>query len=61
LDDNFWLTQKAIAQLFGVQVPAISKNLKNIYLSEELDEKAVVSKMEKLDQTVNSILLYPTI
>ena len=35
-----------MAQIFGVEVPAISKHLKNIFDSRELDEKAVVSKME---------------
>ena len=45
-DENFWLTQKLIAQLFGVEVPAISKHLKNIFESGELIENAVVSKME---------------
>ncbi len=45
-DENFWLTQKGMAELFGVKVPAISKHLKNIFLDEELDESMVVSKME---------------
>ena len=45
-DDTFWLPQKAIAQLFGVEVPAIGKHLKNIFTSGELDENSVVSKME---------------
>ena len=45
-DENFWLTQKGMAKLFGVKVPAISKHLKNIFLDEELDESMVVSKME---------------
>ena len=45
-DENVWLTQKLIAQLFDVKVPAISKHLKNIFESGELDEKVVVSKME---------------
>ena len=45
-EDNFWLSQKLIAQLFGVEVPAISKHLKNIFESGELDENSVVSKME---------------
>ena len=46
LNDTFWLPQKAIAVLFGVEVPAISKHLKNIFESSELDEISVVSKME---------------
>ncbi len=45
-DETIWLTQKQIADLFGVKVPAISKHIKNIYESGELEEKVVVSKME---------------
>lgn len=45
-DETIWLTQKVIAALFGVGVPAISKHLKNIFESGELLEKATVSKME---------------
>ena len=45
-DETIWLTQKAMALLFGVQIPAISKHLKNIFDEKELDEKVVVSKME---------------
>ena len=45
-DETLWCTQKAMAQLFGVGVPAISKHLKNIFDEGELDKKVVVSKME---------------
>jgi hypothetical protein len=45
-DETIWLTQKAMASLFGVQVPAISKHLKNIFDEGELDEKVVVSILE---------------
>jgi len=45
-DETVWLTQKGMAELFGVQTPAISKHLKNIFAEGELDEKVVVSKME---------------
>ena len=45
-NETIWLTQKAMAELFGVQVPAISKHLKNIFTEGKLDEKMVVSKME---------------
>lgn len=45
-DETLWATQKQMAELFEVKVPAISKHLKNIFESEELDEKATVSKME---------------
>ena len=45
-DESIWLTQQGMAELFGVQKPAISKHLKNIFEEGELDEKVVVSKME---------------
>lgn len=45
-DETLWLTQKAMSQLFGVQVPAISKHLKNIYSEGELSESSTISKME---------------
>lgn len=45
-DDTIWCTQKAMAQLFGVGVPAISKHLKNIFEEGELQMDSVISKME---------------
>ena len=45
-DETLWLTQGAMAELFGVQKAAISKHLKNIFESGELVEEVVVSKME---------------
>ena len=45
-DETLWCTQKAMAQLFDVGVPAISKHLKNIFEEGELNEIVVVSKME---------------
>ena len=45
-DETLWCTQKAMAQLFGVGVPTISKHLKNIFDEGELDKNVVVSKME---------------
>lgn len=45
-EDTVWLPQKSIAQLFDVQVPAISKHLKNIFESGELDENSVISILE---------------
>ena len=45
-DETIWLTQKAMAALFGVQVPAVSKHLKNIFEEGELEEKVVIPKME---------------
>ena len=49
-DETIWMTQKAMATLFDVNVPAISKHLKNIFESGELDEIVVVSKMEIVTQ-----------
>lgn len=45
-DEIFWMTQKDMAKLFDVNVPAISKHLKNIFESGELVISAVISKME---------------
>ena len=45
-DETIWITQKAMAELFGVQKPVISKHLKNIFEQGELCEEVVVSKME---------------
>jgi hypothetical protein len=45
-DETAWLTQKALAELFGVKVPAITKHLKNIFDSGELQEGSVVSILE---------------
>ena len=45
-DETIWCTQKAMAQLFDVGVPAISKHLKNIFEEGELFADSVVSKME---------------
>ena len=45
-NETFWLTQKAMAELFGVNVPNISKHLSNIYEEGELSKEATVSKME---------------
>jgi hypothetical protein len=45
-DETIWLTQKTMADLFGVGVPAISKHLKNIFEEGELEEKVVISILE---------------
>ncbi len=42
-DETFWMTQKKIAELFGVQRPAITKHLKNIFDDGELVEDSVSS------------------
>ena len=44
--ETVWLTQKQMAKLFGVQVPAINKHLNNIFTSGELQEDAVISILE---------------
>ncbi len=44
--ETIWATQKQIAGLFGVGVPAISKHLSNIFESGELQEKQVISILE---------------
>ena len=45
-DGTAWLSQKQIATLFGTEVPAISKHIRNIFNSNELVRKTTVSKME---------------
>ncbi|MEI6379017.1 MAG: virulence RhuM family protein [Candidatus Falkowbacteria bacterium] len=49
-DENIWMTQDKIALLFGVQRPAITKHLKNIFSTGELDEKVVSSILEHTTQ-----------
>lgn len=49
-DETIWLSQKGMAELFGVEVPAISKHLTNIFAEGELSEDATVSKMEIVQQ-----------
>ena len=49
-DDSIWLTQKAMAELFQVEVPAISKHLANIFEEGELSFELTVSKMEIVQQ-----------
>lgn len=46
MDESIWLTQKAMAELFSVGVPAISKHLSNIFESGELQKELVISKLE---------------
>ena len=49
-NESFWLTQKGMAELFDVNVPAISKHLQNIYEEEELEQSATISKMETVQK-----------
>ncbi len=48
LNETFWLTQKAMSELFGVNTQAITKHLENIYSEEELFKDATCSKMEQV-------------
>ncbi|GEC70741.1 Uncharacterized conserved protein [Flavobacterium flevense] len=56
-DESVWLTQKSIAELFGVQRPAITKHLGNIFHSGELQENSVSSILE---HTADDGKIYPT-
>ena len=49
-DGTFWLTQKAMAELFGVNVPAVSKHLKNIFETGELELASTVSILETVQK-----------
>jgi hypothetical protein len=68
-DETFWLTQKAMAELFDVQVPAIAKHLKNIFDEEEMDSISTVSRKEmlrmeggrKVRRSVEFYRLYPIV
>lgn len=53
-DETFWMTQKDMAKLFDVNIPAISQHLKNIFESGELDLLAVISKMETTADIIHS-------
>ena len=53
-DETVWLTQKVLAELFAVKVPAINKHLKNIFELGELNREATISKME----TAKQMLIY---
>ncbi|MDD3268556.1 MAG: virulence RhuM family protein [Syntrophomonadaceae bacterium] len=61
-NENFWLTQKAMSELFAVNIPAISKHLKNIYETGELERNATVSIVETLrnegDREISRLLEY---
>ncbi len=48
--ETLWLSQQQMADLFGIKRQAITKHLKNIFISEELAENAVCSKMEQTAQ-----------
>lgn len=50
---TFWITQKAMATLFGVEVPAVSKHLANIYETGELTNEATISILETIQKEGN--------
>ncbi len=52
-NESFWLTQKSLAQLFGVEVPAISKHLTNIYEDSELLKDSTISILETVQTEGN--------
>ena len=60
-DETVWLTQAQIAEVFGTEVPAISKHIRNIIRSEEFEKEATVSKMEtvRLEGSRKGELLTP--
>lgn len=45
-DETAWLTQKALAELFGVGVPAVNKHLENVFETGELERERTTSRME---------------
>jgi len=49
-EETVWLTQKQMSELFGTEVPAISKHIKNIYETGELKSKSTLSKMETVQK-----------
>ena len=49
-DETVWLTQKAMSELFGVKIPAISKHLSSIFESEELQKEATLSVLETVQK-----------
>lgn len=56
-NDTIWLTQKQMAELFGVKTPAINKHLNNIYNEGELDKNATVSISEIVQKEGNRDIL----
>ena len=55
-DGTFWLTQKAMAELFGVNVPAVSKHLKNIFETGELELASTVSILETVQKECKRVV-----
>lgn len=55
--DTIWLTQKQIAKIFGINTPAISKHIKNIYKDEELEQFSTISILEIVQKEGNREIL----
>ncbi len=55
-DETVWLTQKALAELFGVQRPSITKHLKNIFDTKKLEPNSVCSILEYTAPDVKTIV-----
>ena len=58
-EETVWLTQQQIALLFGVQIPAVSKHLSNIFREGELNKDSVVSILENTAATSNQLRARP--
>jgi predicted XRE-type DNA-binding protein len=56
-EDTIWLTQKQISEVFGVNIPAISKHIKNIYKDKELNQFSTVSILEIVQKEGNRNVL----
>jgi hypothetical protein len=51
--DTIWLTQKQIATIFGTEIPAVNKHIKNVFSEEELIKSSTISKMEIVQKEGN--------
>ena len=56
-EETIWLTQKQISEVFGVNIPAISKHIKNIYKDNELNQFSTVSILEIVQKERNRDVL----
>jgi hypothetical protein len=59
-DETFWLTQKKMAELFGVEVHTINYHLKEIFNSKELQENSVIRKIRITAEDGKTYLTYTT-
>lgn len=50
LDEDFWMSKKALAELFSVSIPSISRHLSNIFETKELDPSRTISIFERVQQ-----------